>query len=355
MHSIPTDTPRLGAVLRRALVLAALAGSVLGSAAHAQAVTPFYTPGDFMRSAYRFWYAPQAASFAEQAAALPAAITAVCERGDAAALAGARERWKATALAWDHLSGVQVGPLVQRRSSRQIDFTPTRPELIKRAIEKAPTDAAGMEVVGTPAKGLPALEWLLWKQPIAKATPACSYAVQVAADIEREAAALNKAFAELAAKPPGDNEAAQVPALAELVNQWTGGLERLRWGEMEKPRLSREAAFSRSASGQTGARWAAQWKALNTLGAAQGQTALRPGSAIAPLETYMRGLGRDAPADQLARAMGKADKAMRNLNVNNRAAVTSASRAIADVKKVAEAEVAPAMEVSLGFSDADGD
>jgi predicted lipoprotein len=35
--------------------------------------------------------------------------------------------------------------------------------------------------------------------------------------------------------------------------------------------------------------------------------------------------------------------------------MATAGRALADLKKLAEAEVAPALEVSIGFSDADGD
>ncbi|WP_411886460.1 imelysin family protein [Polaromonas sp. YR568] len=356
--------------LRKVLLAFAGAALLAGSAAHAQTVAsnvavPFYTAGDFMRGAYRFWYAPQAAAFAEQAAGLPSAISAVCDAtADAATpkLEQARERWKATAISWDRLSGVQVGPLVQRRSTRQIDFTPTRPELIKRAIQTAPQDATAMESIGTPAKGLPALEWLLWTQAIAPATPACRYAVQVAADIQREADALAKAFAELAARPPGEAEQTQGPAMSELVNQWAGALERLRWAEMEKPRLAGSAqggrnavAYARSASGQTAARWAAQWQALRTLGASQAAEAPRPGTGLAPIETYLRGLGRNEPADLLAQSVGKADKALQNASPANRAGITAAGRSLADLKKLTEAEIAPALEVSIGFSDADGD
>ncbi|AYQ28086.1 MULTISPECIES: imelysin family protein [unclassified Polaromonas] len=358
--------------LRNALRAFICAALLAGGAANAQTVAanvavPFYTAGDFMRGAYRFWYAPQAAAFAEQAGGLPPAISAVCDAGaDASAskLEQARERWKATALAWDRLSGVQVGPLVQRRSTRQIDFTPTRPELIKRAIQTAPQDAAAMESIGTPAKGLPALEWLLWTQAIAPATPACRYAVQVAADIQREADTLAKAFSDLAARPPGEGEESNGPAMSELINQWTGALERLRWAEMEKPRMAgaaqggRNAApYARSASGQTAARWAAQWQALRTLGAAPSQAseAPRPGTALAPIETYLRGLGRNEPADKLAQSVGKADKALQNISPANRAGITAAGRSLAELKKLTEAEIAPALEVSIGFSDADGD
>ena len=358
--------------LKPALVVLAGAAVLLGGTAQAQTVpsnvaVPFYTAGDFMRGVYRFWYAPQAAAFAEQAGGLPTAISAVCDADAGAATARleqARERWKVSALAWDRLSGVQVGPLVQRRSARQIDFTPTRPELIKRAIQAAPQDATAMESIGTPAKGLPALEWLLWSQPIEPATPACRYAVQVAADIQREADTLAKAFGELAARPPGEAEESNGPAMSELVNQWTGALERLRWAEMEKPRLAgsaqggRNAApYARSASGQTAARWAAQWQALRTLGAspAQATEAPRPGTGLAPIETYLRGLGRNEPADKLAQSVGTADKALQNIAPTNRAGVTAAGRSLAELKKLAEAEIAPALEVSIGFSDADGD
>lgn len=361
----------------------ALTGLVLmaSGAAHAQAVAPnvavpFYTAGDFMRGVYRFWYAPQATAFAEQARGLPAAVSALCDADagtSATRLTQARERWKTTALAWDRLSGVQAGPLVQRRSARQIDFTPTRPELIKRAIQAAPQDAAAMDSIGTPAKGLPALEWLLWSQPVtssAPAAPACRYAVQVSADIQREADALAKAFDELAARKPGEAEESNGPAMSELVNQWTGALERLRWAEMEKPRMAgaaapgaaqggrttaNTAAYARSASGQTAARWAAQWQALRTLGAAQTREAPLPGAGLAPLETYLRGLGRNEPANQLAQAVNKTDKAMQNLSPANKAGMGAAGRSLADLKKLTEADIAPALEVSIGFSDADGD
>jgi len=326
---------------------------------------PFYTAGDFMRGVYRFWYAPQAAAFAEQAGGLPTAISAVCDADAGAATAKlehARERWKSSALAWDRLSGVQIGPLVQRRSARQIDFTPTRPELIKRAIQAAPQDATAMESIGTPAKGLPALEWLLWSQPIAPATPACRYALQVAADIQREADTLAKAFGELAERPPGQAEESQGPAMSELINQWTGALERLRWAEMEKPRLAgsaqggrNAAAYARGASGQTAARWAAQWQALRTLGASQATEAPRPGAGLAPIETYLRGLGRNEPAELLAQSVGRTDKALQNISPANKAGMTAAGRSLAELKKLTEAEIAPALEVSIGFSDADGD
>ncbi len=363
--------PIYWSVLRGVLLVAATA--LLGNLSQAQTVAPdvavpFYTPSHFMHGVYRFWYAPQSEDFARQSAALPDAIRAVC---DAEATAGgphlqqARAQWQATAAAWDRLSGVQIGPLVQRRSARQIDFTPTRPELIERAIQAAPADADAMELIGTPAKGLPALEWLLWSQPVAPSTPACRYAVQVAADISREAAALSASFGELAARGPSEEEA-NGSAMGELVNQWVGGLERLRWADMEKPALSASsgsskgsgasnAGYPRNASAQTAASWAARWQALRTLAISTASEAPQPGTALVPLESYLRGRGLNPLANTLVKSVAKADKSVKNLLPTNRAGMTVATRELARLKKLAEAEVAPALEVPIGFSDADGD
>ncbi len=336
---------------------------------------PFYTPGNFMQGIYRGWYAPQAAEFATRSRQLPVALAAVCDAPATAATASlqqAKTQWQATAAAWSRLSSVQIGPLLQRRSARQIDFTPTRPELIARAIDAAPADARAMESIGAPAKGLPALEWLLYTRPAAPAlagTPDCRYAVQVAQEIDREATALAQAFHALAAKELGDENEASVPAMGELVNQWVGGLEHLRWAEMGKPLLAGASttaraadsgrksgnAFPRIASGQTTASWQAQWRGLRALAASQAREAPQPGTGVTSLETYLRGRGLNPLANSLARTVAKADLAMQNPTPANKASVTAATRELASLKKLAEARVAPALQVNIGFSDADGD
>ncbi len=147
-------------------------------------------------------------------------------------------------LAWESLSAVAVGPVVARRAQRQIDFAPTRPQLIERAIKAQPQGATAFERVGTPAKGLPALEWLLWTQPAQPASPACSYAVEVALDVEREAVAQQAAFREAAQTDwaAEDQQERSTQAMGEFINQWVGGIERLRWAHMEKPLRAAQGA-----------------------------------------------------------------------------------------------------------------
>jgi predicted lipoprotein len=177
----------------------------------------------------RAWSTPRAAELVAASVQLTPAIETLCTANAAtaeSALENARRHWLNSLLAWERLSAVNFGPVLERRSQRQIDFTPTRPRMIEKAVKSAPASAADMELIGTPAKGLPALEWLLWVKPIQPASAECRYAVRVAADIEREAQALQAAPA-----PVADDSV----VLGEWANQWVGGLERLRWSGMEMP------------------------------------------------------------------------------------------------------------------------
>lgn len=319
---------------------------------------PFYTPPAFMQGLHQHWYAPRSQAFAAEAAALPQAMERVCSGSGDAALREARSRWQATAFAWDQLAAVAIGPLLQRRSLRQIDFTPTRPELIKRAIRAEPADAKAMERIGTPAKGLPALEWLLWTQPITGGSPACRYAVRVALDIDAEAKALAQVFGELAGRDwAGEEEAASV-AMAEVLNQWVGGIERLRWANMDKPLKSaggKAPAFPRAASGSTSQSWTAQWQGLQALGAVGSGAAPRLGTGLVPLETYLRGRGLNPLADKLGAASEQVNRHLEALTASDLKQPAAVTRSLASLKRLAEAEIAPALEVNIGFSDADGD
>ncbi|MBK6742837.1 MAG: imelysin family protein [Hydrogenophilales bacterium] len=292
------------------------------------------------------WYAPRAAAFAVASAALTPAVQVLCEATPSqadASLQQARRHWLDVLAAWERLAGVAIGPVLERRSQRQIDFTPTRPRMIEKAIKATPKSAADMELIGTPAKGLPALEWLLWTQPVAPGTPACAYAVRVAEDIRREAEVLRQA-------KPGLADAQTL--LSELVNQWVGGIERLRWPGMEMPvRVAATSAtpvepdFPRRSSGAAPLAWAAQWRALRELAM----------TGDASLAGALRARGHAALADALTGAVREADSAMQALETGDRERILAAAKRLAALKKQVENDVAPALGVTIGFSDADGD
>jgi hypothetical protein len=184
----------------------------------------------------------------------------------------------------------------------------------------------------------------------------------------------------------------------EALNQWLGGIERLRWAQMERPLRAqrggaeagdaragsagppadradeaagasaaataeagagsrREAAgLPRQASGQTAAAWSAEWDTLRRLGRAPaGREPPRPGEGLVPFVTYLRGRGLNPQADALRRAIDTADAALRGLTPGSRPRVLGAARALQALSRLVESQVAPALQVSIGFSDADGD
>lgn len=348
------------------MVLCAL--PVLAQQDHARVAVPLYRPADVMKGLYRGLLAPRAASFVQQAQALGPQVQALCTApagARASALEAVRAQWIQTLTAWETLAALPLGPMIERRALRQIDFQPTRPGLIANAIARRPAGAADMERIGTPAKGLPALEWLLWTRPVGPGTPACDYAQQLAADLVREAQSLQEAI-QATAEREWDESAANDAnaAFSELINQWVGAVERLRWAQIDKPR--REAAgkgrgapaapaFARRASGQTAASWARQWRVLHELAVFQGGEVPQPGQGPVPLETYLRGRGLNPLADRWLSQVQRTQAAMQALRPGESPRLDAAVRALAGAKALAEGDVASALEVSIGFSDADGD
>ena len=330
---------------------------------------PFYDTVHALQGIYAHHATPQAQAWERSAQALTGALAALCQASpgsDAqAALQQARTAWRSTAGQWEALSAVAIGPVIARRTQRAIDFAPTRPALIEKAIQIQPQGAAAMERVGTPAKGLPALEWLLWTRPMQPSTPACSYAHEVALDIAREAAAVAAEFARAAQTDWGaeEQQEASTQAMSEFVNQWVGGMERLRWAHMEKPLRAAQGGkppeYPRSVSQSTLAAWAATWQGLRSVTVQSASAAApAPGAALVPLATYLRGKGQNLLADKLQQAVQKVDASMAQVQragVRGKAAIQQAARDLAALKFLAESEVAPALQVSIGFSDADGD
>lgn len=368
-------------ILSTGLAVAALAAAVLPATGQAQGspaapswqrnAVPFYDTVHALQGIYRHWALPRAQDFDRGARTLESTVDTLCRaQGDdgKAALDAARAAWQATARAWEQLSAVSVGPVIARRSQRAIDFTPTRPALIEKAIAAQPQGAKAFERIGTPAKGLPALEWLLWTRPAQPGSTACSYAHEVAQDVARESAALAKAYADAATTDWGaEGEQEQsTQAISEFVNQWVGGIERLRWAQMDKPLRAagsgsgaRTPDYPRTASGSTLPAWAATWGGLRSLTTLPANAEIpAAGEALVPLEMYLRGKGLNPLADKLRQATDKVDASMAQVQksgLQNKAAIQQTARDLAALKFLAESEVAPALQVSIGFSDADGD
>lgn len=350
---------------RRRWLAGALSCVALSLDARAQAdwrrvAVPLYTPPDFVRGYLRDHALPRARAWQQAIEALELVLTdRRDDAGDGAEDDAARRAWREVAIAWSALSAVSTGPLIVRRSARRVDFHPVRVPLIERAIAQAPAGEHAMERIGTAAKGLGALEWLLWSREAPRDLPARAYALELAHDLRREADAVAAEF-EAAASRQLDDESVMT-WFAEIVNQWIGGLEQLRLQRLVRPvqearaRGARAPIPERPLARIDAAERAARWQSLQALAVLGSDPVPVGGEGLVPIETFLRGRGLNPLADRLRAAVQTADAAMQAAGGDQPAPMTRAAGALRALERLAEADVAPKLEVRLGFSDADGD
>jgi len=317
---------------------------------------PFYSAQDVLRGLYKHHLPKLVRAFETEAEALQRLANSRCQ--DRSSLKALREQWSLTLQAWQRLATPGLGPVLKRRSQRKIDFWPTRPALVDKALAKGPQVLDDLATVGTPAKGFPALELLLSREPDAKT---CQYVSLLTQDIAFEAKALSEEFAQLANNDWDDSEEDAKLQFAEWINQWLGGWERLRWTQIEQPILkgqtrSEPPVFARKTMPTNHDEWGTQLSAL--LSQARWSEALppRPGVEMIPIEALLRGKGHLSTATRWGQALDGVKQAFDQLTP-----LSPSSQWLAFAKKMKSVttlyqnEVAQALDIPLGFSDADGD
>jgi predicted lipoprotein len=326
----------------------------------APADQPFEAYARFVRGIYAQWYLPGANDFAAQSQALVGPLQQLCT-ADAAtepeALARAQQQWLRTVSAWERFSAVRGGALLARRSPRSLDFMPTRPEAIAEAVRTVAPDATTLESTTAPAKGLPALEWLLWPGKLRAHTPACHYAEQLASDILAEAEALQTAYA--AALQAGWDDQEAEYAMYEFLNLWNGALQKL-WREdidrtLQKLNAGRFATFNRNASGHAAQAWAIHWQAVRSLAIGSAS-----GADVPSVHAYLLAQNHAPQAELLLQAVAHVDQAMDRLLASR--APTAASvplhqliTALKALQHCTEKDLGPALQFTISFFDEDGD
>lgn len=358
-------------IARRSAVLAlglALAGLAAGQSTAPVVAAPYYSAEQALQGLYTHHLPPLAKDFQTQADRLVETTAQYC-KGQAAPLA-LRVQWQSTLVSWETLSTPAVGPLVTRRSQRQIDFWPTRPDLLRRSMEKTPATLADMDRVGTPAKGFPSFEALLnqWAASRQAApAPACRYAELIAQGIAAEARELQNELGQQATKEWDDEPEVTTASLAEWVNQWLAGLERLRWAHIEKP-ITTHQTTGNAAKGtpvpyarldrDTNLRdWRAQWQSLLAQGRLPtGTPPPAAGQALVPMEALLMGRGQLALAQKWGQALDQVTAGMDKLTPrSSERELLAVTKSMKAVTVLFQNEVAAALDVPLGFSDADGD
>jgi uncharacterized protein len=276
-----------------------------------------------------------------------------------AAWAQHRPLWVATMLAWERLAAVAVGPLLERRSARAIDFWPTRPAQIQRLLDSASiTSVQQLDTVGATARGLPALEWLLWKTN--GSGHAAAYASLLAQQVLTESQALQAGYQTLASTEWDEADAWAL--YGEWFGQAVGGLDQLRIKKMVADTRGKDSApWVRGLSGQTAACWLAQAQGLQAFlvgsPAAQAATqAANPGWPVAgSLNSLLLGRGHLRDSLTLQERTATLLRTVQAARPGNAASVRAAQAALAQVSAQANGLAGDVLAISLGFTDADGD
>jgi predicted lipoprotein len=97
---------------------------------------------------------------------LSSALQKLAVAPSSAALSAAQSAFRAALLAWQRAQTFRSGPLVESNAFLRAAFWPVRAANLEQLVTgDAPLDAARVEALGVDAKGLFALERLLWERP----------------------------------------------------------------------------------------------------------------------------------------------------------------------------------------------
>jgi len=187
-------------------------------------------------------FVPAHARLQVDAAALADATALRCEIGDGGHAQAAKQAWWATRADWSVTAAFAFGPVVEQMQAPALDFWPARTDTIEAQIAGAPAviDAAWIDGLGASAKGLPALEYLLFAVQPPADSPGCAYATALALDIARRCDDLAtgwEAHAEelRTAGATGSAYASEQAGLDVVVNATIESLYRMVKDKLDRP------------------------------------------------------------------------------------------------------------------------
>lgn len=336
--------------------LAALLLALVAPFAAATAPAPYVMPSQWMAALTDAHLAPGYAELGERVAALGAALQATCA-GQPGAQAAARVRWREAQLALRALTPLPFGPVLETRVLRRIDFWPTRPAQIERSIAQYAQNPADTARIGLSARGLPAIEYLLFdsgRAPLAEHPAACRYAAWLAHDAAGALADTTAGWpAWRAALAEADAER-EARLIGDGINILIGSTELLRLKYLEKPLRPRSGPAESDAwrSGAARDGLLAYFAGL--------RAGLQGGEGRPGLTAVMRGRGLlelgeriDAQLDAVGVALDAlpgdfADEAARP-------AADALMTELGRLQRLLAEDVAEAMKVTVGFGENDGD
>jgi predicted lipoprotein len=273
--------------------------------------------------------------------------------------ADCRALWTRSMLAWETLAAVPVSALVERRSVRTVDFWPTRPAQIQALLDAGPERLANpqtQQTIGASAKGLPALEWLLFRKDADASTTAL--AGLLAEQVLQEARILESAYTTL--ESTTWDEADAWTAYGEWFSQAVGSLDQLRLKKLKPNTRGKDSAiWVRGVSGQTRAAWQAHARGLQDFFVGPSSAAVGACEASLPIPGSLHSLllGRRYPqeAAQLQVLVRAMLQSVERAQPEQAASLRAAQQAVANLHRYVSDLGSDLFDFSQGFTDADGD
>ncbi|HKP96861.1 MAG TPA: imelysin family protein, partial [Fibrobacteria bacterium] len=193
---------------------------------------------------------PRSERFAAKASVLEEAAAGLEADPSPERLDSAKAAWKEASLAWAALQATRVGPILDQ--TPRLDFWPTRSNLIEQALASSFALDSNRLASLTPsaAKGLPALEWLLFAAPSDSLLAILGdslqgprrgrYIAAAATDVRRAAAGIladwkGATGAAFAAPASGTRYPTSQMAIEELIKGLVATLEDMKNGKVLVP------------------------------------------------------------------------------------------------------------------------
>lgn len=311
---------------------------------------------------------PELRALPAQCQALAEALAQLDQAPSAAQLETARSAFRKTLAVWSRAQTFRSGPLVEANVFLRAGFWPVRGSLLEQTIAGSGTlDAARVEALGVDAKGLFALERLLWERPAAapegwlvgdRAPRARTFARALSADVA------TRVSAAVAAMGDGRSFAQRFAAegQASLARLLTQNVETIE--SIAVDRLSRVLALHEQKRLRLG-EVQADFSGMST------QLCLEQLGSIAAM---YRGAGSDQGVAALVRqaapqveprigsALDRALAALKDVKlpleqavVQNQPAVSVAHARVKDLEVAYKTELASALAITLSLVSGDGD
>ncbi len=194
---------------------------------------------------------PQYAEFTKGAKVLEERVASLCDEPSADTLRAAKDAWWKLRQPWKQNEIIKFGPYrdLPAPFGPMLNFWPTRPDVVQSVLDAdEPLDVDSLAAFGSPARGMPAVEMLLYvggapEDVFDPSGRRCEYLLVASEDLHLVAAAFEDAW-----DPDGGNYVSELTdpkngvtfqdlraAVSEVVNRLAFTLEDMRGDKLGRP------------------------------------------------------------------------------------------------------------------------